>query len=144
MEFPAARITARARPDHGSIVMGWLARLTLMLTVLGVVCFEVLSIAVARFSIEDNGLEAAQAAIGNYQAYGSPKLALAAANTVAEKYGATIDKKSFRVTRDASVSFEIHNTATTLVLFRIGPLADLADVHTTIYDEPFEQSGIQP
>jgi len=143
MEVPAARMRSTFRADDGSIVFGWLARVTLTLTLLGIVCFEVLSIVVARFSLEDNGLEAAAAAVTSYQAYGSPRLALTAADTVAEKYGATIVKKSFRVNPDASVSFEIRNTATTLVLFRIGPLASLAEVQTTIYDEPLEASGAQ-
>jgi hypothetical protein len=144
MESPAARMRPTVRADRGSIIFGWLTRLTLTLTVLGIICFEVLSIVVARFSLEDNGMEAGAAAVTSYQAYGNPRLALAAADAVAEQYGATIVKKTFRVNPDASVSFEIRNTATTIVLFRVSPLAHLAEVQTTIFAEPIESSGSQP
>jgi hypothetical protein len=131
-------------PDDGSIVLGWLARLTITLTLLGVIGFEVLSIVVARVSIQNYGQEAAQAAITSYQQNHDPALALAAAQVVADQNGAKIAKRSFRVAPDGAVSFDISNTATTLVLYRVDRLASLADVQTTIYEEPFEQAGQQP
>lgn len=131
-------------PDDGSIVLGWLARLTITLTLLGVIGFEVLSIVVARVSIQNYGQEAAQAAITSYQQNHDPALALAAAQVVADQNGAKIAKRSFRVAPDGAVSFDISNTATTLVLYRVDRLSSLADVETTIYEEPFEQAGQQP
>jgi hypothetical protein len=139
---PARPVTVAL--DDGSIVLGWLARLTITLTLLGIVGFEVLSIVVARVSIQNYGQEAAQAAITSYQQYHDPALAYAAAQVVADQNGAKIARRSFRMAPDGAVSFDISNTATTLVLYRVDRLASLADVETTIYEEPFEQAGQQP
>jgi hypothetical protein len=95
-------------------------------------------------SIQNYGQEAAQAAITSYQQYHDPALAYAAAQVVADQNGAKIARRSFRMAPDGAVSFDISNTATTLVLYRVDRLASLADVETTIYEEPFEQAGQQP
>lgn len=139
---PAAAATSAS--DAGSIVLGWLTRLTVTLTLLGVACFEVLSIAVARISIEDYGKSAGQAAVTTYASSDDVGLAYQSASAVATEHNATIPRKSFQVMPDGSVTFDIHTTATTLLLFRLDRTAPLADVSTTIYEEPFEQSGQQP
>ena len=137
---------SRLRPfsgDGGSIVLGWLARLVLVLGLLGLVGFEVLSIAVARVSIEDYGQQAAQEAITTFQQTNDQELAYQAAVAVAEEHGARIPKRTFSISPDAAVSFDIANTATTLVLYRVDRFASWADVRTTIYQEPIEDSGLQ-
>lgn len=138
---PAGTSPRNAVGDQGSIVVGWLTRLTLVLGLLGLVGFEVLSIAVARVSLEDYGKEAAQEAIHTYQNTHNPTLAYQSAVSVADEHGARIAKKSFTVTPDGAVSFTISNTATTLVLYRVDRLASLAKVRTTIYQEPIEDGG---
>jgi hypothetical protein len=139
---PAAPSTPTA--DAGSIVLGWLTRVTLTLTLLGVAGFEVLSIAVAHVSIEDYGKSAGQAAVTTFDSSDDVGLAYQSASAVADEHGATIPRKSFQVMPDGSVTFDIRTTATTLVLFRLDLTASLAEVSTTIYEEPFEQAGQQP
>lgn len=142
MEAAGSRLRAAAGED-GSIVFGWLARLTLVLGLLGLIGFEVLSIAVARVSLEDYGQQAAQDAIATFQHTHDPDLAYQSAVAVAEEHGAKIPKRTFAITPDAAVSFDISNTATTLVLYRVDRFASWARVRTTIYQEPIEDSGLQ-
>lgn len=130
--------------DEGSIIVGWLTRLTLVLTLLGVLAFEVMSIAIAHIQVEDYGTEAGQEAIDVYQQTRDPRLAYLAATAVATEHQATIPRQSFQVADDGTVSFDLRATAPTLLLFRWSRTADLAEVTTTIYQEPIEQSGRLP
>src|SRR5262245_42521424 len=118
MTMLGSRGSRLLRDDAGSIVFGWLGRVVITLSLLGIVAFEVLSIAVAHVAIDDVGRTAADRALtryaetrDNYQAY------LAADEYVTEN-GAELVKKTFEITPD-SVSFEIKKTAPTLLLYRL-------------------------
>jgi hypothetical protein len=130
--------------ERGSIVLGWLTRLTLMLTFLGLIAFEVLSIVVTRVQIQDDGFTIGQAAISSYQQHGNPALALAAAQEAADEASATVKPKTFVVHPDGSVSFELMKTARTLLLYRVDHLAGYAEVTQPVLVEPLEQSGAFP
>jgi hypothetical protein len=129
--------------DSGSIVFGWLTRLTLTLTLLGVAAFEVLSIAVAHVAIEDTGRTAADRALTTYQDTQSVEQAYLAADQYASSQGATLVKKSFEVS-DEAVSFELKKTAPTLLLFRVDATAGYAEVSTVVYAEPIVQGSSSP
>jgi hypothetical protein len=129
--------------DSGSIVFGWLTRLTLTLTLLGVAAFEVLSIAVAHVAIEDTGRTAADRALTTYQDTQSVDQAYLAADQYVSSQGATMVKKSFEVS-DEAVSFELKKTAPTLLLFRVDATAGYAEVSTTVYAEPIVQGSSSP
>lgn len=129
--------------DAGSIVFGWLTRLTLTLTLLAVAAFEVLSIAIAHVSIEDTGRTAADRALSNYQDSGDAEQAYLAADQYATSQGATLVKKTFEVSDDA-VSFELTKTAPTLLLFRLDATAGYAEVKTVVYSEPIVQGSSSP
>jgi hypothetical protein len=129
--------------DSGSIVFGWLTRLTLTLTLLGVAAFEVLSIAVAHVAIEDTGRTAADRALTTYQDTQSVDQAYLAADQYVSSQGATMVKKSFEVS-DEAVSFELKKTAPTLLLFRADATAGYAEVSTTVYAEPIVQGSSSP
>jgi len=129
--------------DSGSIVFGWLGRLTLTLTLLGVICFEVLSIVVTRVGLDDVGQTAGDRALTVYAETRNPTSAYLAADQYAASEGATLVKKSFTVSDDAT-SFKLKKTAPTLLLFRLDATAEWAEVTTTIYAEPFVQSGSTP
>jgi hypothetical protein len=138
--------TAHARlraDDSGSIVFGWLGRLALILTLLGVICFEVLSIVVTRVGLEDVGQTAGDRALTVYAETKNPTSAYLAADQYAASQGATLVRKSFRVSGDAA-SFKLEKTAPTLLLFRLDATADLAEVTTTVYAEPFVKSSATP
>jgi hypothetical protein len=129
--------------DSGSIVFGWLTRLTLTLTLLGVVGFEVLSIAVAHVAIEDVGRTAADRALSTYQESGSVEQAYLAADQYASSQGTTLVKKSFEIS-DEAVSFELKKTAPTLLLYRLDATSGYAEVSTVVYAEPIVQGGSLP
>ena len=133
----------RRSDDYGSIVLGWLTRLTLVLGLLGLVGFEVLSIAVAHVQVQDIGQSAAQQAITSFQSNGNPALAYESARAYADDHDSTIRQKTFVITAD-SVRFELDKTAPTLVVSRIGALADYAEVSTRVFAEPLETSGQLP
>ncbi len=131
--------TARLRlgaDETGSIVFGWLGRLTLTLSLLGLICFEVLSIVVTRVGVEDIGQTAGDRALTVYAETGDTTKSYLAADQYAASQGAKLVKKSFTVS-DEAVSFDLKKTAPTLLLFRFDATADLAEVDTTIYAEPF-------
>jgi hypothetical protein len=138
--------TAYARlraDDSGSIVFGWLGRLALILTLLGVLCFEVLSIVVTRVGLEDVGQTAGDRALTVYAETKNPTSAYLAADQYAASQGATLVRKSFTVSDDAA-SFKLQKTAPTLLLFRLDATAELAEVTTTVYAEPFVKSSATP
>jgi hypothetical protein len=139
---PRLRV-ADAASDSGSIVFGWLGRLTLTLTVLGLVCFEVLSIVVTHVGLEDVGQTAGDRALTEFANTGNTATAFLAADEYATSQGAELVKKTFTVSNDA-VSFDLKKTAPTLLLYRFEATADFAEVTTTVYAEPFVQSGSSP
>jgi hypothetical protein len=139
---PRLRVDDAAN-DAGSIVFGWLGRLTLTLTLLGLLCFEVLAIVVTHVGVEDVGQTAGDRALTVYAASGNANSAFLAADEYAASQGAELVKKTFTVSNDA-VSFDLRKTAPTLLLYRFDVTADYAEVTTTIYAEPFVKSGSAP
>jgi hypothetical protein len=136
-------LCSRLRRDDGSIVFGWLGRVALTLTVLGVVTFEVLSIVIVHVSLEDVGRTAADQALTAYANNHDPYQAYLAADAYATENGAVLVKKSFEITSD-SVSFDLKKTAPTLLLYRLDATAGLAEVKTTVYEEPIVEGGSMP
>lgn len=132
-----------ASSDAGSIVFGWLGRLTLTLTLLGLLCFEVLSIVVTNIGVEDVGQTAGDRALTEFANTGNATTAFLAADEYAASQGAELVKKSFTVSKDA-VSFDLKKTAPTLLLYRFDATAGYAEVTTTIYAEPFVKSSSSP
>jgi hypothetical protein len=137
MRTPVGR---RPSGDRGGIVLGWLTRITLIFTILGVVGFEVLSVAVTHVQVQDIGQSAGQDAIASYQQSRNPVLAYEAASAYAEGHEARIIKKSF-VIDDQSVSFDLVKVAPTLLMFRWDKLAKYTEVTRTVYQEPLESGG---
>jgi hypothetical protein len=131
------------RDDAGSIVFGWLGRVALTITLLGVATFEVLSIVIAHVSVDDVGRTAADQALTSYNDTHDPNQAYLVADAYVSENGAELVKGTFSITSD-SVSFEIKKTAPTLLLYRLDATAKLAQVHTTIYEEPIVEGGSMP
>jgi len=128
----------------GNIVLGWLTRIAVVLSLLGLVAFEVLSIAVTNVSLQDVGAASADAALTEYSQHHNAATAYEAAAAYAESQGATIPKRSFIMNPDGSVGFEVRKTAPTLVIYRIGPLAKFAKVVVSIDSAPVESTGSLP
>lgn len=114
------------RDDRGSIVVGWLAKIAVVIAVLGVVAFDGISLAQARFQASDRANTAASAAADDYHTnHDLQKAYNAAFATVVD--GDTIETATFRVATDGSVTLRLHHHATTLVVQHIGPLKHWAD-----------------
>jgi hypothetical protein len=130
--------------DTGSIVLGWLARVTLALAAMGLVGFELLSVGVTHVTVADIGNGSADAAQTAYAIQRNAATAYTAAEAFAKESGAHIPKRSFTVNPDGSMQFTVVKTAPTLVLRRIGPLAHLAVVEYSVDAPSLESSGTSP
>lgn len=125
-------MSCSSRGDSGEIVSGWLLKVAAVLTVLGIVLFDAISIGVTFTSTEDAGNSAARAASEAWNENGKDiqkayDAALADANGDGGG-GYAIDPKSFVVDPNGTVHLTIRRTASTIVVRRIGPIKDWADV----------------
>ena len=107
--------------DRGSMVVGWLVKLAAVLTIVSIVGFDGISLAVARLNSQDDANNAASAAAAAWQQTHNPQQAYDAA---AESAGSseTVDTKTFTIDANGTVHLTLTRKATTLVMYRLGPL----------------------
>lgn len=121
---PSRARTALAA-ERGDIVLGWLTKLIVALAIIGVVVFDSMAVVVARVSAEDDANTAAMAASDTWVAQrGEHNLQLAynaAAAAVAGK-DETVLTNGFTIDPDGTVHLRLTKHATTLVMYRVGPL----------------------
>lgn len=114
----------------GDIVLGWLVKVTVTLTVLGVCAFDGISVAVARVRGTDDATEAATAASETWQRSGSSDLQ--AAYDTASRFAGGRDEQvpasTFRVDPDGTVHLRLRGRAPTLLLHRLPAMSALGDV----------------
>ena len=122
-------MNASAR-DRGDIVLGWLTRLVAFLGVLGLIGFDAIAVAQAKFQAADRATTAAAAASSSWTSSKNLQTAFNAAYATAQD-GDTIETESFKVSTDGTVSLHLHHTATTLLLHRIGALRHFAETVET-------------
>ena len=132
--------TRLRRDDTGSIVVGWLGRITLTLAVIGLIGFEVLSIAVTQVGVADTGATAGDKALTVYAETHDANAAYLAADHYVTSQGAVLVKKSFQISEE-SVTFDVKKTAPTLLLFRWDRTAGYAEITTRIYQQPILAGG---
>jgi hypothetical protein len=135
--------SVQAASDDGSIVFGWLGRITIILGILALVTFETLSIAVAKVDLQDTGSTAAQSALESYAQNQNADVAYEIAEAYVEQHDSKIVKKTFVITPQ-SVTFDVKRTAPTLVLYRWSETAGWAKIRTTIYAEPMVSDDDAP
>ncbi|MCU1590827.1 MAG: hypothetical protein JWP11_2083 [Frankiales bacterium] len=125
----------RAQGDRGDVVLGWLTKLVVVLGVLGLVAFDGISLAQARFEAADRATTAAAAAADDYKTSHDVQKAY---NAAFATIGAndSIETKTFSVAQDGTVTLRLHHVATTLVVGRIGPLKHFADAVETGMGRP--------
>lgn len=117
------------RDERGSIIVGWLAKVAIALTLVGIVGFDVVSVGVAKVSASDTATNAAREGVEAFtSSKGDINRAYAAALAYAEQQGGTIDPKEFLVERDGTIRVTVRKTATTLLLFRTGATKKWTDV----------------
>ena len=116
--------------DRGDIVLGWLTRLVVFLGVLGLMGFDGISLAQARFQASDRATTAASAASSAWTATKNVQAAYNAAFATVQDDD-TIETTTFHVAPDGQVSLRLHHTATTLLLHRVRALRHYAEAVET-------------
>ena len=122
--------------DRGDIVLGWLTKLVVVLAVLGVIGFDLISLGTARFQAEDHAQSAVRAASSSYASGKDLQQAYDAALAEVVEHGDTIDPQTFTVTPDGAVTLTLHRTAPTMLVEKIAPLREWADVRRTVSATP--------
>jgi hypothetical protein len=113
--------------DSGSMVVGWLVKLAVVLTLLGIVGFDGISLAVTHLNSQDDANSAASAAAETWQQTHSAQQAYQAAVDSAGSND-TVIAKTFTIDADGTVHLSLTRKATTLVMYRIGPLKKYVEV----------------
>jgi hypothetical protein len=116
-----------ARRDSGSIVLGWLTKLVVVLALLGVIAFDAISVGVAHLNGSDDANNAATAAATAWQQTHQVQAAYAAALATITNPAETLLERGFVVNQDGSVRLLIRRKASTMVVAHIGPLKKYAD-----------------
>lgn len=122
--------------DRGDIVLGWLTKLVAGLAILGLIGFDAISLGLARFQAEDHAQVAARAASADFRSSKNLQAAYDAALAEVAEYGDSIDPQSFTVTPEGAVTLTLHRTASTMIVEKIGPLRDWAEVSRTVSATP--------
>ena len=108
--------------DSGSIVIGWLARLIVVVAIAGVVLFDVISITAGHIGAEDDASQAATAASADYRANHSVQSAYNAAVDSLPSSSETILTHGFVIDSDGTVHLLLRRTIKTVLCSHIGPL----------------------
>ena len=122
---PAAR-------DDGSIVLGWLTKLSATLAILGILGFDGIALVTTTFQAEDRANSAAREAADVYRATKDVQKAYDAAVAVALASSSTIETTTFVADpTSGKITLKLHSEAATLWMHRIGPLKKYIDVSAT-------------
>jgi hypothetical protein len=118
--------------DRGGIVLGWLTKLIVGLSAIGLIGFDLVSLGASQLHAEDSAQAAARAAV---EAYSGPKDLQAAYDAaVAEVLpdGDTIEAQTFVFAPDGTVTLTLHSTAPTLLVHKVSALREYAEVQRTV------------
>ena len=119
------------------MILGWLTKVALTLAVLGLLAFDSLSLVVAHVSAHDNAVEAVTAGADAWKARPDLQAAYNAAAKAAEAHSDSVETATFSADPDGTVHLRLHRKATTLLLYRISPLAHYADVTAAVSGRAF-------
>jgi hypothetical protein len=116
--------------DSGSIMFGWVTRLVLFFGIAALALFDAISIGSTATTVADQGSYAALQASDAWQAKRSVQDAYNAAVAAAAEQNASdvVATKDFKVDPDGTVHLTVSRTATTLVVYRIGPIKNWAHI----------------
>ncbi len=128
--------SARARDERGGIVVGWLLKIVLVIGLIGLVAYDLVSIAYTKVATSD---DARYIALGASEAivltHADDAEAIEMARTRAESRGVTLGKKDIVISPDRTVSVHVHRVANTLFVSRIGPVQKYGVIDET-YSTP--------
>jgi hypothetical protein len=116
--------------DRGGILLGWLTRIVVVFSAAAVVLFDAISIGTTAMTVADQGSTAAQSASDAWQTHKDVQTAYNAAVAAAAEQNPAdvIATKDFKVDDDGTVHLTVSRTATTLLVYRIGPIKSWAHV----------------
>jgi len=117
--------------DRGDIILGWLTKLVIGISLTGVVAFDGLSIGVAHVSAVDDANSAALAASRAWQNSHDTAHALEAAEQTASEHGETVVDSSLRFDSDGTAHVDIRRDATTLIVRHVHALRSWIEITAT-------------
>lgn len=117
------------KDERGDIIVGWLTKVAIVITLVGVAGFDAISVATTRVSATDDANQAAREGAQTWvDTHGNIQKSYDAAREYAEQHHATLEPKDFVVASDGTVTVTIEKTATTLVIRRNGKTKGWAHV----------------
>jgi hypothetical protein len=108
--------------DRGSIVIGWLTKLSVALTVVGIIGFDTISVTAANIGAKDDANQAATAAGYAWSNTHNVQEAYEAALETLPSDTETIPPKSFSIDPAGAVQLNVRRETTTMLVQHIGPL----------------------
>ncbi len=109
--------------DQGGIVLGWLMRVTIVLVVMGVLAFDVFSLAYTNVTtVDDAGIVAGTGAQSLMEDPADPKGARSVSVAQAEELGVRMRSKDWWVDESGEVHVTVSRDAKTLALHYIPQL----------------------
>lgn len=127
----AARWTDRSEGDLGVIVVGTLAKVLLILAVVGAVGYDAFSVTTTQLALRDHAQHAAIVAHDAYRASGSPQAAYAAALSYARETGDTLVRSGFSTGPNHRVTVELRREAPSLIAGHLPRVKDYTVAVTT-------------
>jgi hypothetical protein len=118
--------------DSGGIVLGWLTKLLVVLSITGLVGFDLVSLGASRLQAEDHAQAAARTAVESYTGPKDLQAAYDAALAEVVAHGDTIDPKTFGFAPDGTVTLTLRSTARTLLVHKVSALRDYTEVERTV------------
>lgn len=124
--------------DDGSIVVGWLAKITVVVGVVGLALFDAISIGVSRLAVEDAGALAAREASTDWARTGDVQAAYAAAVAAATDANPLneVPPASFAALPDGIVHLVVAREATTFVVRHVSWVRGWAHVEAAATGAP--------
>lgn len=114
--------------DGGDIILGWLTKLVIGISLTGVVAFDGVSIGVAHVSTVDDANSAALAASHAWENSHDMTRALQAAQDTAAQHGETVVDNSLLIDTDGTAHVAVRREATTLIVRHIHALRSWIEI----------------
>jgi flagellar biosynthesis/type III secretory pathway M-ring protein FliF/YscJ len=108
--------------DRGSIVIGWLVKVIVVLVVVCLIAFDAIAEVAGRLNASDDANNAASAAAASWQQEHNAQAAFQAAADSLTNDSEKILTKGFIIDPDGTVHLVLKREVTTVLMARIGPL----------------------
>ena len=122
--------------DRGAMLIGWLTKLVVSLTVIGVLSLDAVSMGVTRFQAEDHAQQAARIAAQTYRTGENLQKAYDAALASVASQGDAIDTVSFAVDPTGAVTLRLRRKVPTLLIKKVPQLRDWTTATSTVTGRP--------